>query len=46
MLLKNYQNKAIKKLLSRSKELLEQRGERKIVFIFFIFKKPRIDKPK
>ena len=32
MLLKNYQNKAIKKLLSRSKELLKKRGERKIAF--------------
>ncbi|NOX65220.1 MAG: DEAD/DEAH box helicase family protein [Chlorobi bacterium] len=32
MQLKNYQNTAIKKLLTRSKELLEQSGEKKIIF--------------
>lgn len=32
MQLKDYQNTAIKKLLSRSKELLAQRGEKKIIF--------------
>lgn len=32
MQLKNYQNTAIKKLLSRSKELLDQNGEKKIIF--------------
>jgi type III restriction enzyme len=32
MQLKDYQNIAIKKLLTRSKELLNQRGEKKIVF--------------
>ncbi|MEF3691697.1 MAG: DEAD/DEAH box helicase family protein [Candidatus Moraniibacteriota bacterium] len=32
MQLKDYQNTAIKKLLVRSKELLEQRGEKKIIF--------------
>lgn len=32
MQLKDYQNTAIKKLLSRSKELLTQSGERKIIF--------------
>src|SRR5665648_108247 len=32
MQLKNYQNMAIKKLLTRSKELLEQSGEKKIIF--------------
>jgi len=31
MQLKNYQNTAIKKLLTRSKELLEQNGEKKII---------------
>ena len=32
MQLKNYQNKAIKKLVSRSEELLEQSGQGKLVF--------------
>ena len=32
MQLKDYQNTAIKKLLTRSKELLEQSGEKKIIF--------------
>jgi type III restriction enzyme len=32
MQLKNYQNTAIKKLLIRSKELLERSGEKKIIF--------------
>ena len=32
MQLKDYQNTAIKKLLSRSKDLLAQSGERKIIF--------------
>ncbi|MFC1633188.1 DEAD/DEAH box helicase family protein, partial [Patescibacteria group bacterium] len=32
MQLKDYQNTAIKKLLSRSKELLEQSGEKKVIF--------------
>lgn len=32
MQLKGYQNTAIKKLLSRSKELLAQRGEKKVIF--------------
>lgn len=32
MQLKNYQNTAIKKLLTRSKELLEQSGDKKIIF--------------
>ena len=32
MQLKNYQNTAIKKLLTGSKELLEQSGEKKIIF--------------
>jgi len=32
MQLKDYQNTAIKKLLSRSKELLEQNGEKKVIF--------------
>jgi type III restriction enzyme len=32
MQLKNYQNTAIKKLLTRSKELLEQSGKKKIIF--------------
>ena len=32
MQLKDYQNTAIKKLLTRSKELLEQSGEKKVIF--------------
>jgi len=32
MQLKDYQNTAIKKLLARSKELLEQSGEKKVIF--------------
>jgi type III restriction enzyme len=32
MQLKDYQNTAIKKLLTRSKELLAQSGEKKVVF--------------
>jgi len=32
MQLKNYQNTAIKKLLTRSKELLDQSGEKKVIF--------------
>ncbi len=32
MELKNYQNKAISKLLTRSKELFEQSGEKKLIF--------------
>jgi len=32
MQLKDYQNTAIKKLLSRSKELLDQSGEKKVIF--------------
>ena len=32
MQIKDYQNTAVKKLLSRSKELLAQSGEKKIIF--------------
>ena len=37
MQLKDYQNTAIKKLLSRSKELLAQSGEKKIIFVLADF---------